>query len=163
LKEIVDSTEIDVSDMERRLMELQSRGMDALQEGSAQEGMLPLVSTERHRKALDRLHALIAVREGYASLVSDEVGPTVIRDKIKIDEGMRRHRSIPSQGQSLLLSVLGISVDKALEGSGRTFCNAVVELHGLSSLNRVWEAPDNLPSIDEIKDPFAWIERVLTD
>lgn len=163
LTEIVDSTEIDVSDLERRMNELQTRGMEALQEGSEDGGMLPLVSTERHKKALDRLHALVAVREGYARLASDAVGPSVIKDKGKIDEGMKRWRSSPSQGQSLLMSVLGISVDRTLEQSGRTFCNAIVELHGLPTLNRIWEAPDNLPSIAEIQDPFQWAERLVAE
>jgi putative hydrolase len=162
LIEIVDSTEIDVSDLERRMIELQSGGMEALQEGAAQN-MLPLVSTDRHKRALDRLHALVAVREGYAGLVSDAVGPSVIKDKGRIDEGMRRRRATPSQGQTMLLSMLGVSVDRALEQSGRTFCNAIVELHGIATLNRIWEAPDNLPSIPEIKDPFAWAERILAD
>jgi uncharacterized protein (DUF2342 family) len=76
---------------------------------------------------------------------------------------MRRRRATPSQGQTLLLSVLGVSVDRALEQSGRTFCNAIVELHGLPTLNRIWEAPDNLPTVPEIKDPFQWAERILTD
>jgi putative hydrolase len=160
LTEIVDSTEIDVGDLERRMIELQTRGMEALQEGAGEQGMLPLVSNERHRKALDRLHALIAVREGYADLAADAVGPSVVEDKTKIDEGMRRWRSSPSQGQSLLMSVLGVSVDRSLEQSGRTFCNAIVELRGLPTLNRIWEAPDYLPSTEEIKDPFLWLERI---
>jgi uncharacterized protein (DUF2342 family) len=25
----------------------------------------------------------------------------------------------------------------------------------------VWDAPDNLPSSEEIRDPFQWMERVL--
>jgi coenzyme F420 biosynthesis associated uncharacterized protein len=164
LLEIVDSTEIDVSDLERRMIELQSGGMEAFQEGAGDaRNMLPLVSTERHKRALDRLHALVAVREGYASLVSDAVGPSVVKDMSKISEGMRRRRATPSQGQSMLLSMLGVSVDRALEQSGRTFCNAIVELHGIPTLNRIWEAPDNLPSGAEIKDPFAWIERIQAD
>jgi uncharacterized protein (DUF2342 family) len=36
-----------------------------------------------------------------------------------------------------------------------------MRLHGIDALNRVWEAPDNLPALAEIKDPFAWIERVV--
>ena len=163
LIEIADATEIDVSDLERRMIELQSGGMEAFQEGVGAEGMLPLVSTERHKRALDRLHALVALREGYASLVADNVGPSVVKDLGQISEGMQRRRNSPSQGQGMLLSVLGVSVDRALEQSGRTFCNAIVELHGISSLNRVWEAPDNLPTIPEIKDPFAWAERILAD
>ena len=88
--------------------------MESLQEGVGAEGMLPLVSTERHKRALDRLHALVAVREGYASLVSDNVGPSVVKDMGKVSEGMRRRRNSPSQGQSMLLSVLGVSVDRSV-------------------------------------------------
>ena len=35
------------------------------------------------------------------------------------------------------------------------------QLEGLPALNRVWEAPDNLPTYAELKDPFVWIDRVL--
>jgi putative hydrolase len=160
LTEIVDSTEIDVGDLERRIIEMQSRGMDALQQEAGEQGMLPVVSTERHRKALDRLNALVAVRTGYADMASDAVGPSVIDDKSKVDEGMRRWRSAPSQGQALLASVAGITLDRSVEQTGRTFCNAIAELRGLPMLNRVWDAPDYLPSMEEIRDPFLWIERV---
>ena len=61
----------------------------------------------------------------------------------------------------MLSSILGVSLDRQLETSGATFCKAIVELRGLNALNRVWEAPDNLPSPEEIKDPFQWMERVL--
>jgi uncharacterized protein (DUF2342 family) len=36
----------------------------------------------------------------------------------------------------------------------------VVQIEGIASLNRVWAAADNLPSLAEIKDPFAWMERL---
>ena len=52
-------------------------------------------------------------------------------------------------------------MDRAWETSGSTFCTAIVRLDGMGALNRVWEAPDNLPLTQEIKDPFAWRERVL--
>jgi uncharacterized protein (DUF2342 family) len=61
----------------------------------------------------------------------------------------------------MLSSILGVSLDRQLETSGATFCKAIAELRGLNALNQVWSAPDNLPSIAEVKDPFAWIERVL--
>ena len=61
----------------------------------------------------------------------------------------------------MLASVLGFSVDRDLESSGRTFCEAVVKLEGIAALNRVWDAPDNLPTYDEIRDPFQWIDRVV--
>jgi uncharacterized protein (DUF2342 family) len=74
---------------------------------------------------------------------------------------MARHAASASEGRTMLQGLLGITIDKTMIASGETFCTAVTQLEDLASLNRVWAAPDNLPTIDEIKDPFAWIERVI--
>ena len=163
LTEVVDATEIDTGDLERRLMELQAKGMEGLQEGTDPQGRLPIVSTERHRKALDRLHAFIATFEGYAAHVAGAVEKELVEDAPRIQEGVSRFRAANKEAESLLGSVLGISMDRELETAGATFCAAVTSLRGLPSLNRVWVAPDNLPTMAEIKDPFAWMERVLDE
>jgi uncharacterized protein (DUF2342 family) len=85
----------------------------------------------------------------------------VVSDSARIDEGMTRHAQSPSAADTMLAGVLGISMDRGWETSGSTFCAAIVRLEGIGALNRVWEAPDNLPVAHEIKDPFAWMERVL--
>ncbi|MGH2695051.1 MAG: zinc-dependent metalloprotease, partial [Actinomycetota bacterium] len=158
---LIEAIEIDVSDLERRLGELQSRGMDALQEGLSPDQIVPVVPTERHRRALDHLHAMVALFEGYAEHSSEAVASKVVGDAARIDEGMARRRASGSSSETMLSGILGISIDRKLETSGTTFCAAVVDLKGVAALNRVWDAPDNLPTLDEIKDPFAWIERVL--
>ncbi len=63
----------------------------------------------------------------------------------------------------MLRAMLGMSLDPGLDQAGTTFCNAIVELRGVPALNRIWEAPDNLPTMAEIRDPFQWIERVLDE
>ena len=161
LAEIIDSIEIDASDLERRLTELQTRGMEALQEGLSPGDALPVVPTERHRRALERLHAFMALFEGYARHACAAVSSQVLGDTARIDEGMARHNLSPSDGEEMLASLLGLSLDRSLDSTGTTFCAAVVRLHGIDALNRVWEAPDNLPTLAEVKDPFAWIERVV--
>jgi putative hydrolase len=155
---LVDTIEVDMGDLERTLMELQSKGMEALEEGG--EVGLPMVQTEAHDRALRRVRAFLALFEGYATHAAGAVAPEVVGDTARIDEGMSRLRASPSEGESMLASLLGISLDRALQTSGATFCAAVVKLRGLPSLNRVWDAPDNLPTSDEVKDPFAWMDRV---
>jgi putative hydrolase len=159
LLEVVDAIEIDLSDLERRFVELQAGGMEALQEGASAESLLPVVPTERHRRALDRLRAFLALFEGYAAHGARAVASEVVEDHARVEEGMTRRRAATGEAESLLSSILGISVDRALETSGATFCAAIVKLKGQAALNRVWEAPDNLPTREEIRDPFAWIER----
>lgn len=159
--DVVGSIELDVGDLERRMVELQSGEMSSLEGGM--QNMIPLVQNERHTAALSRLKAALAIFEGYASHVGGEVGPRMVDDAAKISEGMSRHRASPSEGKQVLTNLLGISTDRSLEAAAETFCAAVVRLRGIAALNRVWEAADSLPGLAEIKDPFVWIERVIDE
>ena len=159
LVEVVDAIEIDVSDLERRFTELGAGAMDALQRGADASGLLPLVPTERHRRALERLRAFLALWEGYATHGARGVAPALVDDHVRIEEGMARRKAGGSEAEALLANLLGVSVDRGLETTGTTFCAAIVKLEGRAALNRVWDAPDNLPSAQELRDPFAWLER----
>jgi putative hydrolase len=156
LGDLIDSVEFDMADMERRLMEMQTEGM----EGVRPDSMLPIVETERHRAAHTRLRSFITLAEGYASHASAQVGTEVLPTWGRIDEAMTRRAATPSDGKAALTALLGLSVDRALVSAGRTFCAAVIDRSGIAVLNQVWAAPDNLPTEAEIKDPFAWMERV---
>ena len=162
LVELVDAIEIDSGELERRLMDLQTKGMEALQEGlGGSEQALPIAPTERHRRALDRWRAWVAVVDGYAGHAADQVAPELLVDSNRIDEAMARRAAAPTEGRQMLAGVLGISVDRDLVTAGRTFSAAVVKLKGLPDLNKLWDAPDNVPTLSEVRDPFQWMERVL--
>ena len=158
--EILDTIEIDLADLERRLSELQSGGMESLQGGLGDQS-LPVVQTERHSGAIKRWNAFYAVYEGYAAHACGAVAAEVLPGHARIDEGMRRRERSPGEGRKILTGMLGIGLDPDLATAGATFCAAVTKTRGIERLNRVWEAPDNLPTLAEIKDPFAWMERVL--
>jgi putative hydrolase len=166
LVEVVDAMEIDAGELQTRMMDLQARGPEALQEGLGDSALragaaLPLVPTERHRRALARLRSFVAVHEGYARHVTTAVAENVVGPVKQMEEGFTRHRLAGNDGETMLEAILGVSFDRDLEAAGTTFCAAVVQQRSMAALNAVWAAPDNLPGYDEIKDPFAWIERVV--
>ncbi len=160
---LVDAIEIDTTDLERRLIDLQSGGPDALTSGAGLDQMIPVTQTERYQRALANLKSFLAIWDGYSEHAAAAVSPQLLADTTRIDEGMARHLASPSDGKAMLASVLGIERDRALETAGKTFCAAVVQLKGIRALNAVWAAPDNLPTLAEIKDPFLWMERVLAE
>lgn len=162
LQDIVMSVEIDLEAMERKLTELSEQGMGAMQ-GADPSQALPVVPTEEHARALARFQAFVAVAEGYASHALSEVGGEVVADAPRIQEGMARHEASSSQGKQALTTLLGVTLDRGTQAPGVTFCTAVTKLRGIEALNRLWAAPDNLPTAAEVKDPFGWIERVLDE
>ena len=42
---------------------------------------------------------------------------------------------------------------------GEAFCNAIIEKAGIEALMRVWEGPDALPTLVEIREPQRWLAR----
>lgn len=159
--DLIDAIEIDTGELERRLVDLQTQGLEALQEGAAIDASMPLVPTPGHQQALDRLRAFVGLHEGYAARAASAVGEQLVADSTKVAEVIARQRATSSDAKDLLANVLGFSLDRDLVTTGTTFCAAVEQLEGLGALNRVWEAPDNLPTYGELKDPFVWIDRVL--
>jgi putative hydrolase len=159
LTEVVDALEIDPSDLERRFVELGSLGIEGIGEGASAGSVLPITPTERHRRAVRRLGSFLAVFEGYCSHAAEAVAGEMIAGRGRIEEGVARRRAASSEGRDVLAAVLGIGAERSQEAAGATFCAAVAKLKGLAALNRLWEAPDNLPDAGEIKDPFLWMER----
>ena len=158
---LVDAIEIDTGELQTRLMDLQARGMESLHEGTDIDASIPIVETPAHRQALDRVRAFVGLHEGYSARAAAAVGAEILADTRKIAEVIARQRATTTEAKDLLANVLGFSLDRDLVTTGTTFCAAVEKLEGLPALNRVWEAPDNLPTYAELKDPFPWIERVL--
>jgi uncharacterized protein (DUF2342 family) len=44
---------------------------------------------------------------------------------------------------------------------GEEFVNAIVEARGRSAALQLWKGPEYMPTMDELRSPNAWINRVL--
>jgi uncharacterized protein (DUF2342 family) len=42
---------------------------------------------------------------------------------------------------------------------GKAFCDGVVARAGIEGLNRVWSAPEALPTVAELSNPVGWLAR----
>jgi len=43
---------------------------------------------------------------------------------------------------------------------GERFADVVVKRQGMDGLNRVWERAENLPTLEEVRDPGLWMTRM---
>jgi uncharacterized protein (DUF2342 family) len=60
----------------------------------------------------------------------------------------------------MLQRLLGLEAKMKQYEQGERFIEAVETAGGQALLNRAFEQADNLPTLGEIRDPAAWIERV---
>ncbi|MEP6680648.1 MAG: zinc-dependent metalloprotease, partial [Chloroflexota bacterium] len=62
-----------------------------------------------------------------------------------------------------IMRITGLDLKMEQYLAGERFVTAVIAARNRAFLNRVWESPDRLPSLDEIADPASWIARIEGD
>jgi coenzyme F420 biosynthesis associated uncharacterized protein len=120
-----------------------------------------IVGPER-RATLDRMQAFMAVLEGYAEHVMDAVGAQVLPDLPKLRGALDRRRRDRSGLLRIFEKLIGMDLKLRQYEQGKKFCDAVVKAGGIEALNRVWDGPEQMPTIGELDDPDGWLRRTTS-
>ena len=128
---------------------------DALRAG----GLISIISTPEQREILARLQAIMCVLEGYSNHVMDRVGSDLLSTYDVMKERFERRREMKSGAEKLFQRLIGLDLKLEQYKLGQQFVDAVVNARGIAFLNRVWESPDAMPSMREVRNPDDWIER----
>ena len=132
-----------------------ARLVEAFREG----GLIALVHTPEQRGIIERVQATMAVIEGYSEHVMDAVGAQIIPAYGGLREALERRRRSRSAPERILQRLLGLDLKLRQYELGKRFCDAVAAEAGIAGLNRVWAAPEALPTLSELEVPAAWLAR----
>lgn len=119
-----------------------------------------LVMSRPQRAAFDEMQATMAVIEGYSDYVMHHVGRELVPDYEHLSQRMARSRMHRPPLESAIFRLTGMDVKLEQYRLGEQFASAVASRQGVEGLNRVWEHPENLPSLAEVQDPGLWMTRM---
>ena len=109
------------------------------------------------REAFRELNDAMTAVEGYAELVMDRAFEDQFVDiREKVDQ--RRQGGDPLT--RLLRQLLGLGLKRRQYERGRHFFEVVADARGLQATSVVWEAPEHLPTSQELDHPHVWLDRV---
>jgi coenzyme F420 biosynthesis associated uncharacterized protein len=123
-------------------------------------GGLFLLLNPEQREIARHVQGVMSLLEGHASFVMNEVAKVHVKDLARMRKALaerRRHaRGIERSFQR------AIGFDKKIEqyDTGERFVRDVVARTGMQGINRVWLAPEALPTLEEVGEPGRWVERV---
>lgn len=117
--------------------------------------------TPEQRGVFDRIQAVMSVVEGYSNHVMNAVGRDLLKDYDAIARRFEQRQKQRGIGEQLFARITGLNLKMEQYRLGERFVNAVVDECGKSSALTMWSAPEALPSMAEIRDPSAWMARVL--
>ena len=116
--------------------------------------------TAEQRQLFDEIQALMSIVEGYGNHVMNAVGAELLPSFHEIEQRMASRERSRSLIDQLIMRVTGLDLKMAQYQLGEAFIKEVVEARGIEFANRVWERAENLPTMDEIREPHRWIARL---
>jgi putative hydrolase len=122
--------------------------------------LLEAMQTDAQRSVLPRLQNLIAVLEGYADAILEQVGEPLVPSFGRIHEAMQRHRLERGAAERTVELLLGLEIGREHYEQGQAFCAGVVERAGIEGLNRLFEREEHVPTPAEIEAPGLWLARI---
>lgn len=146
------------------------RGMDGLRafwdRARSREGTngswIELVMTPAQRALFSQMQATMSVVEGYSNHVMNAVGKELIPSYEVIARRFERRQQQRTPAEHLFARLTGLDIKMEQYRQGEAFVNHVVRERGHDFARRLWEGPWMLPTMDEIRNPDRWIERVST-
>ncbi|MFG1998694.1 zinc-dependent metalloprotease [Spirillospora sp. NPDC048911] len=153
------ASDLDPGAMLDRLRDAAEAVADAVRGGES--SLIDAIQSPEQREILDRLTAVMTLVEGHGDYVMDAVGPEVVPSVQQIRSRFQGRRDGGSRMDKTIRRVLGIDLKMKQYAEGSRFVRRVVTEVGMDGFNKIWQSPETLPTHDEIKEPAAWMNRVI--
>jgi coenzyme F420 biosynthesis associated uncharacterized protein len=116
--------------------------------------------TPEQQRIFDQLQALMSLVEGYSNHIMNAIGGQLLPSFHQIEERIQQRQTNRPLFEEIFNRITGMDLKLAQYKQGEAFVNAVADTKGVAFINRVWERPEHLPTMVEIRDPHKWIARM---
>ncbi len=135
--------------------------VDRIRAGSGESGSwLEALMDADQRALFNEMQATMCIVEGYSNHVMNAVGRTLLPNYELISRRFAQRQEQRSQADRLLAKLTGLDVKMEQYRLGEQFIDTIVAQRGHDFARRVWDGPDFLPTMAEIRQPNFWLERI---
>ena len=160
---LVDQTLGGVDPDPKRFLAALKRAVDEVRAGRNpldEGGLVALLASPEQQVVLGQVSGMMSLLEGHGDVTMDRAGADRIPSAERFGRVLRQRRKQASGGAKLLQQLIGLEAKLNQYEQGERFIEAVEGVGGTALLDRVWDGPENLPSMAEIRDPQLWLARV---
>lgn len=131
-------------------------GLKAFDDG----GIAAVLASPAQREVLGRVGGLMALLEGHGDVTMDRAGAGHVPSAERFGRVLRERRRQQAPLVQLAQKLLGLEAKLNQYAQGEAFLAAIEAELGPRGIDRCWEGADQLPSLEEIRHPEAWLARV---
>lgn len=118
--------------------------------------------TEEQELALTRIETTLALVEGWVDSVTNQATKR-LPTSAAMSELYRRRRSASGVGQKTFATLLGLELAPKLVREAESLWNLIAAEHGEQMRDLLISHPDQLPTLEEIKEPKLLLARLSGD
>jgi coenzyme F420 biosynthesis associated uncharacterized protein len=127
--------------------------------GTGQHWM-EMVLSPQQRTIFNELQALMSLVEGYSNHIMNAIGKDILPNFEEIEHRIEERKGRRPVAEQLFNRVTGMDLKLAQYAEGQKFVDYVVDQRGITFATQVWLRAENLPSLEEIRNPQSWITRI---
>lgn len=119
--------------------------------------------TDEQKQAHERLEQLLALIEGWVSMVVTEAIGNRLSSAIALDEAFRRRRAAGGPAEKLFAGLIGLELRPKRMREATDLWQKLTELKGQAERDDIWKHPDLLPSLDDLADVEKYLSGQAVD
>lgn len=147
----------------KRFLEALKRGVDQMRDGRNpldDGGLVALLAGPEQHAVLRQVQGLMSLLEGHGDVTMNRAGQGLVPSADRFHRTLHNRRQQVSGPAKILQKLIGLDAKMKQYEQGERFIERVEDQGGADLLNAVWQSPDQLPDLEEIRDPDAWIRRI---
>lgn len=121
---------------------------------------LEAIMTPEQRALFQKMQALMCIIEGYSNHVMNAVGRDLLPNYERIARRFEARQRQRTAAEQLFARLTGLNLKMEQYRLGEIFIDTIAKERGRDVAQRVWDGPEFLPTMDEIRNPSLWLQRV---
>ena len=121
-------------------------------------GLMGIFATPEQRGVIDQVQALMSLLEGHGHVIMDRIGGRTMVSQQRMSSILQRRRQDPRT--AAFFRLVGLEMKMKQYEMGARFVNAVERDAEWETLDLAWRSAEHLPTLEEIKEPTKWLQRV---
>ncbi len=149
-----------------RLFDVITEHIKELRDGNRPDlkdgGLSMLLASPEQKVTMAKVAGLMSLLEGHGDIIMDRATKDLIPSQARFARVMSQRRKNAGGLTKLVQRLTGMEAKLAQYEEGEEFVRAVEAAGGKELFDKVWTSPETLPTIEEIREPQLWIDR-MTD
>jgi putative hydrolase len=122
-------------------------------------GVVGLFASPEQRGVLTQVQALMSLLEGHGNVVMDDLGRQHVAGQERMSRVLQQRRKQRGVA-SAMHKLLGLEQKMRQYEVGEKFVRGAIAVAGPNAVDAAWDAPGNLPTLEELDAPDRWLVRV---